>query len=128
MYILLLVIHITISVMLIGLILIQHGKGAQTGAAFGSGASQTVFGSQGSGGFLSRSTATLAALFFLLNLFLVYFLNKEYYPKIRQEVPATLKEGVEGKKGPTPSKEPLEKKKDSSASSNAAGTDVPEVE
>lgn len=76
MYGLILTIHVIVAVMLIALILIQHGKGAQAGAAFGSGASQTVFGSQGSGGFLSRSTAALATIFFILNLVLVFFLNK----------------------------------------------------
>ncbi|HRE31740.1 MAG TPA: preprotein translocase subunit SecG, partial [Candidatus Berkiella sp.] len=58
----------------------QQGKGAQAGAAFGSGASQTVFGSQGSGGFLSRATGTLAAIFFLLNLFLAFWINKTHRP------------------------------------------------
>ena len=117
MYLILLVIHVTISVMLIGLILIQHGKGAQTGAAFGSGASQTVFGSQGSGGFLSRSTAILAALFFLLNLFLVYYLNKDNHPGMQHDVPALMKEGAASK----------DNKKDSTSSSKPA-SDVPEVE
>lgn len=126
MYLILLIVHVTISVMLIGLILIQHGKGAQTGAAFGSGASQTVFGSQGSGGFLSRSTAILAAIFFLLNLFLVYYLNKDNHPSLQHDVPATVKEGVEGK-SPAASHD---NKKDSSSGSapTPAGTDVPEVE
>lgn len=67
-----------IAVMLVGLILLQHGKGAQTGASFGTGASQTVFGSQGSGGFLSRTTAILATIFFLINLFLAYYINKSH--------------------------------------------------
>lgn len=58
---------------LIGLILIQHGKGADMGAAFGSGASATVFGSRGSGSFLSRTTALLATLFFLTSMALGYF-------------------------------------------------------
>lgn len=79
MYELLLVLHVLIALMLIGLILIQQGKGAQAGASFGSGASQTVFGSQGSGGFISRTTGILAALFFILNLFLAYYLNKTSY-------------------------------------------------
>ena len=60
-------------VVLIGLILIQRGKGADVGAAFGSGASQTVFGSQGSASFLTRTTAVLATLFFLTSLTLAYF-------------------------------------------------------
>lgn len=69
----LIVVHLLLSLALIGLVLIQHGKGADAGAAFGSGASATVFGSQGSGNFLSRSTAILAALFFVTSLALAYF-------------------------------------------------------
>jgi len=65
--------HVIIMVVLIGLILIQRGKGADVGAAFGSGASQTVFGSQGSASFLTRTTAILATLFFLTSLTLAYF-------------------------------------------------------
>jgi len=65
--------HIFLCVGLIGLILIQHGKGADAGAAFGSGASATVFGSQGSGSFLTRTTAILATTFFITSLTLAYF-------------------------------------------------------
>ncbi|MEW6354091.1 MAG: preprotein translocase subunit SecG [Pseudomonadota bacterium] len=68
----LLVIDILVCLALVGLILIQHGKGADVGAAFGSGASQTVFGSQGSASFLTRSTAVLAVLFFVISLALAY--------------------------------------------------------
>lgn len=65
--------HIFLCVGLIGLILIQHGKGADAGAAFGSGASATVFGSQGSGSFLTRTTAILATTFFITSLTLAYY-------------------------------------------------------
>ncbi|MGB0238309.1 MAG: preprotein translocase subunit SecG [Cycloclasticus sp.] len=65
-------VHVLIAALMIGLILIQHGKGADAGAAFGSGASGTVFGSKGSASFLSRSTAILAALFFSTSLALAY--------------------------------------------------------
>jgi len=65
-------IHVIIAVVLIGLILVQHGKGADAGAAFGSGASSTVFGSQGSASFLTRLTAGLATAFFLTSLALAY--------------------------------------------------------
>jgi preprotein translocase subunit SecG len=61
-----------IAVVLVGLVLIQRGRGAEIGAAFGSGASQTVFGARGSGSFLSRMTAVMAALFFLSSLGLAY--------------------------------------------------------
>ncbi len=68
----LLVIQVLLSVSLIALILLQHGKGADAGAAFGSGASATVFGARGSGNFLSRMTAIIATLFFIICLALAY--------------------------------------------------------
>jgi preprotein translocase subunit SecG len=63
-------VHVLLALGLIGLILIQHGKGADVGAAFGSGASATVFGSQGAASFLTRTTAVLATLFFVNSLVL----------------------------------------------------------
>ena len=68
MYQLILFVHVGICLMLIALVLIQHGKGADMGAAFGSGASQTVFGSQVSGSFLLKITSILAAGFFATSL------------------------------------------------------------
>ncbi|MDO8827997.1 preprotein translocase subunit SecG [Methylophaga sp.] len=69
-------IHVVISLLLVGLILIQHGKGADAGAAFGGGggggASASLFGSQGSASFLSRSSAILATVFFITSLTLAY--------------------------------------------------------
>jgi preprotein translocase subunit SecG len=67
-----LAVHVLIAALMVGLILIQHGKGADAGAAFGSGASGTVFGSKGSGSFLTRSTGILATLFFITSLSLAY--------------------------------------------------------
>ncbi len=67
-----LVLHVILSIGVIGLVLIQHGKGADAGAAFGSGASATVFGAKGSASFLTRTTTILAALFFATSLFLFY--------------------------------------------------------
>ena len=60
---------------MIGLVLVQHGKGADMGAAFGSGSSGSLFGASGSANFLSRSTAVLAAVFFVATLALAYFGN-----------------------------------------------------
>jgi preprotein translocase subunit SecG len=60
---------------MIGLILVQHGKGADMGAAFGSGSSGSLFGASGSANFLSRTTAVLAAVFFACTLLLAYFGN-----------------------------------------------------
>ena len=68
----LLVIHLLVAVSLCGLVLLQHGKGADMGAAFGSGSSGSLFGASGSANFLSRTTAALAAVFFLSSLGLTY--------------------------------------------------------
>lgn len=65
-----LLIHIIIAIALIGLVLLQQGKGAQMGAAFGSGASNTLFGSRGPASFLMKLTATLVALFFITSIVL----------------------------------------------------------
>ena len=70
---LILVLHVLAALAIIGLVLLQHGKGADVGAAFGSGASGSVFGSAGSANFLSRATAALAAVFFLTSMGLTYF-------------------------------------------------------
>ena len=67
-----LVIHIVAAISVIGLVLVQHGKGADMGAAFGSGASGSLFGATGSANFLSRSTSVLAAVFFVTSLSLAY--------------------------------------------------------
>ena len=63
------------AVAMIGLILVQHGKGADMGAAFGSGGSGSLFGASGSANFLSRTTAVLATVFFVATLMLAYFGN-----------------------------------------------------
>jgi preprotein translocase subunit SecG len=73
MQIVLVVLHLFLALGLVGLILIQHGKGADMGAAFGSGASATVFGARGSASFLTRATAALATLFFLTSMVLAYY-------------------------------------------------------
>jgi preprotein translocase subunit SecG len=67
------ILHLLISAAVIGLVLLQHGKGADVGAAFGSGASGSLFGASGSANFLSRSTSVLATAFFLTSMGLTYF-------------------------------------------------------
>jgi preprotein translocase subunit SecG len=69
-YEVLVIVYLIVAVMLIGFVLIQQGKGAGMGASFGSGGSNTVFGSTGSGNFLTRTTAILATLFFVISLIL----------------------------------------------------------
>lgn len=70
--IVLLVFQVAVAIILVALILVQHGRGASAGVAFGSAASETVFGSQGSGGFLVRATSILAFLFLANSLVLGY--------------------------------------------------------
>lgn len=69
------VIHVIVAIILIGLVLVQHGKGADVGAAFGSGSANTMFGSQGAMPFLMKVTALLAAIFFATNLTLSYLVG-----------------------------------------------------
>ena len=73
--ILLLFLHVVAAIGVIGLVLLQHGKGADMGAAFGSGSSGSLFGASGSANFLSRSTAVLAAVFFLTSMGLTYMIS-----------------------------------------------------
>ena len=68
--------QILTALTMIGLVLLQHGKGADMGASFGSGASGSLFGATGSANFLSRSTAVCAALFFICTLYLAYNANE----------------------------------------------------
>ena len=76
----LLIAQVLLSISLIVLILMQHGKGADAGAAFGSGASATVFGARGSGNFLSRATTIIAVLFFVVCLSLAYISSNRDAP------------------------------------------------
>ncbi|RUR11231.1 preprotein translocase subunit SecG [Legionella septentrionalis] len=92
MYQLVLMVHVVVAIVIIGLVLIQHGKGADIGAAFGSGASNTLFGSQGTGGFLFKLTGGLALTFFVTSLSLSYMVSSQYQKAEQQAIPkqATL--------------------------------------
>jgi len=70
---LIVIVHIVVAVAIIGLVLLQQGKGADAGASFGSGASQTVFGASGTGNFLTRATTIAATVFFITSLSLAIF-------------------------------------------------------
>ena len=87
---LLLLVHIGVAVTLCGLVLLQHGKGADMGAAFGSGSSGSLFGASGSANFLSRSTAALAAVFFISSLGLTYLAST------RSKATDVMQQGVMG--------------------------------
>jgi len=87
------VFHVLLATGIIGLVLLQRGKGADAGAGFGAGASGTVFGSRGSASFLSRTTAVLATLFFVTSLGLAYLLSQQKAPtsvvdRVQAEQPA----------------------------------------
>jgi preprotein translocase subunit SecG len=75
-----LILHVVVAVGICALVLLQHGKGADMGAAFGSGSSGSLFGAAGSANFLSRSTAVLAAVFFLSSLGLTYLSSTRSTP------------------------------------------------
>ena len=88
------VFHVLLAAAIVGLVLLQRGKGADAGAGFGAGASGTVFGARGSASFLSRTTAVLATLFFLTSLGLSYLFSQQKAPTsvfdtlTQQEAPA----------------------------------------
>ena len=92
MHTVLVVVQVLVAVGLIGLVLIQHGKGADAGAAFGSGASGTVFGARGAANFLTRTTAWLAAAFFAASLGLAYLVNDRAGAGSGSSVTDTLEE------------------------------------
>jgi len=92
-YSILVAVQVVIALVLIGLILVQHGKGADAGAAFGSGASGTVFGAKGSANFMSHATAGLATVFFLLSLVLAYMVGGNTAPT-GSSVTQQLQKGV----------------------------------
>ena len=102
MHTVLVVIQVLAAVALIGLVLLQHGKGADAGAAFGSGASGTVFGARGSANFLSRATAVCAAVFFLVSLSLAYVVRGAKAPGsiVDKEAPAATTPAVPADQAP----------------------------
>ncbi len=87
---LILVVDVIVALCIIGLVLLQHGKGADVGAAFGSGASGSLFGASGSANFLSRTTAVLAVVFFVTTFVLAYLVSNK--PRVGGGVMDTVKE------------------------------------
>ena len=94
---LIIVVHVLVALGIIGLVLLQHGKGADMGSGFGGGASSSLFGATGSANFLSRATAVLATVFFLLSLVLAYIATNapresgSVVDRIQQQKPAAEK-------------------------------------
>jgi preprotein translocase subunit SecG len=92
---LLLVVHLLVAVAICGFVLLQHGKGADMGAAFGSGSSGSLFGAAGSANFLSRTTAILATVFFLTSIGLTF------YGSMKGKPSGVMEQGVMEKLAPT---------------------------
>jgi preprotein translocase subunit SecG len=100
MYQLVLIIHVLVAICIIALVLVQQGRGASIGAAFGSGASQTVFGSRGSGSFLLRVTIGFAAVFFMTGLTLNHLATKAVAQQNQLQLPIPLGQQETGKTNP----------------------------
>ena len=120
MQLILTVLHLVLALGMIALVLLQHGKGADAGAAFGSGASSTVFGAQGSGSFLSRATAIIATLFFLTSIALAYF-------AARVGEPGGLMEGIDVSVPAAPSEQRVKTPASDSMDGLDADSDLPAV-
>ena len=119
----LVVVHLFLALGVVTLVLLQHGKGADAGAAFGSGASATVFGARGSASFLTRATAVLATLFFLTSMAMAYFSSQ-----------VGEREGLMDKVSPAPTEIPAPAAQNpeiptvpAPVESSAGESDVPEV-
>lgn len=89
---LILVVHVLASLAIVGLILIQQGKGAEMGSGFGSGSSNTVFGSGGAGNFLTKTTTTIAITFFLTSFGLAYFAKQKSESLRTLGIPAVVQQ------------------------------------
>lgn len=88
------IVHVLAALAVIGLVLIQHGKGADVGAAFGSGSAGSLFGSSGAANFLSRSTAVLAGVFFVTSLGLSYLSGHNARGNSVMQVPRTESKAI----------------------------------
>ena len=99
---LVLVLHILAAIGIVVLVLLQHGKGADMGAAFGSGSAGSLFGSAGAANFLSRTTAVLAAVFFATSLGLTYFSSPNRGGSVTQGLEAPAAAGALDAKPATP--------------------------
>ena len=115
---LILIVDVIVALSIIGLVLLQHGKGADVGAAFGSGSSGSLFGASGSANFLSRMTAVLAVIFFITTFALAYLVTHK--PRTSAGVMDTVKEQRElERQSPAPQAAPDAMKSDDAAKSKA---------
>ena len=98
----LLIVHVIVAISVVGLVLLQHGKGADMGAAFGSGSAGSLFGSSGASNFLSRTTAVCATIFFVTSLGLTYFSAPKSQSGVMQRIdPAKIEQNVPAIPAPT---------------------------
>ena len=121
---LIVVVHVVVAIAIVGLVLLQHGKGADAGASFGAGASQTVFGASGSGNFLVRATTIGATIFFVTSLSLAVLAKNQSgvggvtgLPVVNQEI---LQEGPSSAVSDVP-------QLDEAPAVNAGQNDVPSL-
>jgi len=118
------VVHVVIAVALVGLVLIQQGKGADAGAAFGGGASQTVFGSQGSGNFLTRVTTFMAVIFFVTSFSLAVFAKQRAEVAGEAGIPVVQ----ESRQGPATSSQTPDIGEAAASEAEAGESDLPDLE
>lgn len=106
MTIFLTVLHVMVSIVLIVVVLLQHGKGADIGAVFGGGASSTVFGSRGAGNFLTKLTTGSALLFMVTSMSLAYLSNRGGTQEIFENQPAAVAPAPDAAEGESPATAP----------------------
>jgi preprotein translocase subunit SecG len=119
------VLHVLVALAIIGLVLLQHGKGADMGSGFGGGASSSLFGATGSANFLSRATAVLATLFFVTSLGLAYLATNK--PKSGGGVLDAVKKEMSVPVKPEAEKPAAEAPKPAPAEAPAAGSKAKDV-
>lgn len=123
-----LVVHVLVAVAIIALILLQQGKGAEAGASFGAGASQTVFGSQGGGNFFTRATAVFATIFFVTSFGLAITAKNKAVVESGVGIPAVLEQSAEQVPAVDDAAESDVPVVEDSAEEGGAGGDVPMVD
>ncbi|OIO66594.1 MAG: preprotein translocase subunit SecG [Zetaproteobacteria bacterium CG_4_9_14_3_um_filter_49_83] len=104
------VIHIIVAVLLIGVILVQRGQGADMGASFGGGSSQTLFGSRGSGSFLGKLTGGLAATFMVTSLTLAFFTQQNTGSVVDRSIIAPAQQSAPASNTAAPTLDPADLK------------------
>jgi len=100
------VLHVMVCFILIVVVLLQRGKGAEIGAVFGGGASSTVFGSRGAGNFLTKLTSIAAVIFMITSLWLSYLGSRQFSPKSIMDEPSKKPAAEESSKFAEPPKQP----------------------